>query len=117
MSPGNERFEKTGAKMFTFLNHDGVPWNNNYAEHAIKRFAKYRRLFDGLYTEDSLNEYLILASVLTTCEFNNINRLKFLLSQVKSLDGLLSMSRPKSRRSTVQQTPLPNFEIAEFQQE
>lgn len=52
-----ERLEKTGTRMFTFLDYDGVPWNNNYAEHAIKRFAKYRRLFDGLYTEDSLNEY------------------------------------------------------------
>ena len=50
--------------MFTFLEYDGVPWNNNHAEHAIKRFAKYRRVFDGLFTEDSLNEYLILASVL-----------------------------------------------------
>ena len=111
-----ERFEKTGAKMFTFLNHDGVPWNNNYAEHAIKRFAKYRRLFDGLYTEDSLNEYLILASVLTTCEFNNINRLRFLLSEEKSLDGLLRMGRTKSGKSAVMQSLPPNAEIAKPQQ-
>jgi hypothetical protein len=93
-----ERFVKSGAKMFTFLDHDGVPWHNNYAEHAIKRFAKYRRLFDGLYTEDSLNEYLILASVLATCEFNNVNRLKFLLSEEKSLDGLLRMGHSKFRK-------------------
>ena len=38
-----KRFTKSGAKMFTFLDFDGVPWNNNNAEHAIKRFAKYRR--------------------------------------------------------------------------
>jgi hypothetical protein len=30
-----KRFEKSGEKMFTFLDHDGVPWNNNNAEHAI----------------------------------------------------------------------------------
>lgn len=37
-----KRIQKSGAKLFTFLDHDGVPWNNNNAEHAIKRFAKYR---------------------------------------------------------------------------
>ena len=31
-----KRFQKSGEKMFTFLDHDGVPWNNNNAEHAIK---------------------------------------------------------------------------------
>jgi hypothetical protein len=34
-----KRFEKSGGKMFTFLDHDGVPWNNNNAEHAIKRVS------------------------------------------------------------------------------
>jgi len=96
--------------MFTFLDYDGVPWHNNYAEHAIKRFAKYRRLFDGLYTEESLNEYLILASVLTTCEFNNINRLEFLLSQEKSLEGLLAMGQGKHRKRAAK----PRIQIGEF---
>ena len=107
-----QRFEKTGAKMFAFLDYDGVPWNNNYAERAIKRFAKYRRLFDGLYTEDTLNEYLILASVLTTCEFNNLKPLKFLLSEERSLEGLLRMGQTKSRNARVTQTCVPNAEIS-----
>ena len=42
-----KRFEKNRNKLFTFLDHDGVPWNNNNAEHAIKAFSKtpqeYRR--------------------------------------------------------------------------
>ena len=78
--------------MFTFLDYDGVPWNNTNAEHAIKRFAKYRRNTDGYFTERSLKEYLILASVLETCEFNNVNALKFLLSGEKTLAGLLKMA-------------------------
>ena len=65
-----KRFQKSGEKMFTFLNNDGVPWNNNNAEHAIKRFAKYRRNTDGYFTERSLQEYLVLATVFETCEFN-----------------------------------------------
>ncbi len=26
------------GKLFTFIEHDGVPWNNNNAENAIKQF-------------------------------------------------------------------------------
>src|SRR5262249_7938328 len=31
-----KRFAKYRGKLFTFLDHDGVPWNNTNAEHAIK---------------------------------------------------------------------------------
>ena len=78
--------------MFTFLDHDGVPWNNNNAEHAIKRFAKYRRDADGRFTERTLEEYLALASVFETCEFNGVNVLQFLLSKEATLEGLLGMA-------------------------
>lgn len=36
-----ERFRKNQDRLFTFLDYDGVPWNNNNVEHAIKPFAKY----------------------------------------------------------------------------
>ena len=85
--------------MFTFLDHDGVPWNNNNAEHAIKRFARHRRYTGALSTEHTLREYLTLASVFETCEFNNVNVLQFLLSKVNTLDGLFKMARRKTRRS------------------
>jgi predicted RecB family nuclease len=90
-----KRFQKSGAKMFTFLDHDGVPWNNNNAEHAIKRFAKYRRDADGRFTERTLTQYLVLATVFETCEFNNVNILKFLLSKETTLAGLFKMARRK----------------------
>jgi hypothetical protein len=89
------RFLKYWPKMFTFLDFDGVPWNNNNAEHAIKRFAKYRRNADGCYTERSLKEYLVLASVLETCDFNKVNVLKFLLSKETTLEGLFHMAGRK----------------------
>jgi predicted RecB family nuclease len=34
-----ERLLKYREKLFTFMHHDGVPWNNNNAENAIKQFA------------------------------------------------------------------------------
>ena len=92
-----KRFQKSGGKLFTFLDHDGVPWNNNNAEHAIKLFAKYRRNVDGYFTERTLQEYLVLATVLETCEFNNVNGLRFMLSKEATLEGLLKMAGRRPR--------------------
>ena len=101
-----KRFKKSGPKMFTFLDHHGVPWNNSNAEHAIKRFAKYQRT-RTVTLRTMLKEYLILASVLETFQFNNVNVLKFLLSKEMTLEGLLSMSGRKRQSQTSQPTGLP----------
>jgi hypothetical protein len=58
----------------------------------VKRFAKYRRDADGKFTQRSLEEYLILATVFETCAFNNVNVLKFLLAKETTLEGLLRMA-------------------------
>jgi len=75
-----KRIRKYGERLFTFLEHDGVPWNNNNAEHAVKNFAKFRKLSDGLFTERTISEACVLLTVLETCDFNNINKLDFILS-------------------------------------
>ena len=79
-----ERMGKYGSRLFTFLDYDGVPWNNNNAEHAIKGFARVRRFADGRFTEDSIREYLVMLSVAETCGYQNIEVLRFLLSQANS---------------------------------
>jgi hypothetical protein len=75
-----ERMNRNRDNLFTFLEYDGVPWNNNNAEHAVKRFAYYRRLTDGLLSEAGLMDYLVLLSIQQTCEYKGIRFLKFLLS-------------------------------------
>jgi len=45
-----QRFSKYNGKLFTFLDHDGIPWNNNNAEHAIKRFVQLRKAIGGSST-------------------------------------------------------------------
>jgi len=74
------RIAKYGHRLFTFLDFDGVPWNNNNAEHAIKAFARYRRFADGRFTKNSLSEYLTILSVFQTCEYLGGNVLEFLRS-------------------------------------
>src|SRR5207247_6932007 len=75
------RFVKYEEKLFTFLNYDGVPWNNNNAEHAVKCFARYRRFADGRFTESSLQDYLVVLSIYQTCEYRGVSFLRFLLSE------------------------------------
>ena len=91
-----ERLQKNRDKMFTFLEFDGVPWNNNNAEHAVKAFALLRRVIDGHTTEKSLHDTLVLLSVCETCRCKNIDFLDFLRSGSKDIDDF-AMSRQKRR--------------------
>jgi hypothetical protein len=60
-----KRFHKNREKPFTFLIHDGVPWNNNNAENAVRAFAALRTIICGTTTEKGLREYLVLLSILS----------------------------------------------------
>jgi predicted RecB family nuclease len=75
-----QRFEKNRDKLFTFLRYDGVPWNNNNAEHAIKAFARLRDVISGSSTRKGVDEYLTLLSVSETCKYRGIDFLDFLRS-------------------------------------
>jgi hypothetical protein len=80
-----KRIEKYGYRLFTFLDHDQVPWHNNDAEHAIKAFARYRRFADGLFTKNTVRDYLTILGVFQTCDYRGLNVLDFLLSGNVSL--------------------------------
>jgi hypothetical protein len=80
-----KRIIKYNSKLFVFLDHDWVPWNNNNAEHAIKPFAKYRRLVHGRITEAGLTDYLMLLSICQTCRYRGISFFEFLMSGQRDL--------------------------------
>jgi Transposase IS66 family len=90
------RFEKNRNTLFTFLKHDGVPWNNNNAEHAIKAFATLRRVINGVTSEAGLRDYLVLLSICETCEYQGLEFLNFLRSGETDIAGFAdSRSRPR----------------------
>jgi predicted RecB family nuclease len=91
-----KRFGKNRDRLFTFLDHDSVPWNNNNAEHAIKAFARLRNIFGGTSTVKGMREYLILLSISETCKNKGVSFLDFLLSQETEVD--LFASRRRSSR-------------------
>ena len=75
------RLLKYRQKLFTFLDYDGVPWNNNNAENAIKRFALYRAHASGMMRESGVANFLTLLSICQTCKYKNLNFWRFLLSR------------------------------------
>ncbi|MBI4326107.1 MAG: transposase, partial [Chloroflexi bacterium] len=94
-----DRFEKNRDKLFTFLKFDGVPWNNNNAEHAMKAFARLRDVIEGSSTEKGIREYLILLSICQTCKYMGVDFLDFLRSGEKDLHAFAESRRRRRRRS------------------
>jgi len=80
-----KRLLSSEHELFTFLNYDGIPWNNNNAEVAIKAVAVYRRDVDGLPSQKSIQEHLTLLSINQTCKYRGINFFEFLRSGEKSI--------------------------------
>jgi hypothetical protein len=75
-----KRFEKNRQKLCTFLEYDGVPWNNNNAEHAIKAFARLRNLLGAKSSPKGIRDYLVLLSISETCRYKGVSFLDFLRS-------------------------------------
>lgn len=99
------RFLKNRGKLFTFVDHDDVPWNNNNAEHAVKHFAYYREYADGLITESGLKDYLVLLSVYLTCKYKRVSFLRFLLSQETDIDVFCNSPGKRKAPPTIELHP------------
>jgi predicted RecB family nuclease len=89
------RLLKNRDKLFTFIRYDGVPWNNNNAENAIRRFAYYREANPGRLREVGLTDYLVLLSICHTCRYKGVSFLRFLRSRERDVDAFC---RAPSRR-------------------
>lgn len=75
------RLLKNESRLFTFIDHDNVPWNNNNAEHAMKHIAWFRDENCNLHTPHSIRNHLVLMGMYVTCVYRDIPFLKFLLSR------------------------------------
>ena len=74
-----KRIEKNREKLFTFLDHDGVPWNNNNAEHAVRAFTRLRNVM-STSTPKGTTDYCVLLSLQQTLGCRGIGFLDFLRS-------------------------------------
>ena len=76
---------------------------NQLHHRRLDRGGRFR--YDLALRRGRQQEYLVLATVLETCEFNNLNVLKFLLSKETTLEGLLRMAGRKARDLKSSVTP------------
>jgi predicted RecB family nuclease len=97
-----QRLVKYREKLFLFLRHDNVPWNNNNAEHAFRPFANYRNTSDGMMTDTGLRDYLVLLSIYQTCKYRGISFLRFLVSQERDLNGFHDSGRMRTPKLSLQ---------------
>lgn len=96
----NKRFRRYREELFMFLLNDGIPWNNNTAERAIRHLAIQRKISGSFYKRVAL-QYLRLLGIAQTCRFQNKSFLRFLLSNEKDIDRYKERRRPKSSRRIV----------------
>jgi hypothetical protein len=80
-----KRIEKNRHKLFTFLDYDGVPWNNNNAEHAVRAFTRLRNAI-GTSTPKGHREYATLLSIQQTLRYRGTSFLEFMRSGRMEID-------------------------------
>ena len=81
-----DRLVRYQDELFTFLKYDGIPWNNNNAENAIKRFVHYRERAAKALRPKGLSDYLVLLSICETCRYRGVSFLRFMLSGLKDIE-------------------------------
>jgi hypothetical protein len=98
------RLLRNRDELFTFLEYDGVPWNNNNAENAIRQFGYYRDRTAGMMREAGLRDYLVLLSLCHTCRYRGVSFFQFLRSGQRDLD-LFCQTRRRRRMPAIQTYP------------
>ena len=84
-----KRLLKNRARLFTFVEFDGVPWNNNNAEHAVRAFTRLRNMM-ATSTVKGTKEYAVLLSIQQTLKYRDLDFLGFLRSGSKTIEGVPS---------------------------
>ncbi len=79
------RFSRYRQSLFTFIEHDDIPWNNNMAERAIRHLAVQRKI-SGSFFKSVAPKYLLMLGITQTCRFQSKSLLKFLMSGEKDID-------------------------------
>jgi transposase len=80
-----KRFVRYRESLFTFLEHDGIPWNNNMVERALRQLAVQRKI-SGTFFQSVARHFLLLLGIMQTCRLQNKSFLRFLLSGEKDID-------------------------------
>ena len=91
-----KRFQRNKDSLFTFLEQDNIPWNNNMAERAIRQLAVQRKISTNFF-EHTVPDYLLLLGIAQTCRFQDKSFLKFLLSEEIDIEKIRVIKHKNSQ--------------------
>ncbi|MBN1579974.1 MAG: IS66 family transposase [Anaerolineae bacterium] len=80
-----QRFERYRSSLFTFVEHNGIPWNNNSAERALRHLTVQEKI-SGFFFKSLMPDYLRLLGIRQTCRFRGKSFLRFLFSGERDVD-------------------------------
>jgi len=80
-----KRFIKYKDSLFTFLQHDGIPWHNNTAERALRHLTKQQQI-SLVFHEQVTHSYLRLLGIRQTLKFQEKSFFRFLFSKEKDIN-------------------------------
>lgn len=89
-----KRFKRYRKSLFVFLEYDGIPWNNNMAERALRHIAVQRKI-SGSFSVAGMIGYLRMLGIMQSCRFQNKPLLKFLMSGEQNIDLFRGMKNIK----------------------
>jgi hypothetical protein len=92
-----KRFDRYRKSLFTFLEQDGVPWNNNAAERALRHLA-VQRTISGAFSKRGAEDYVRLLGIAQSCRFQEKSFLGFLRSGLHDVDAY---REPHRRRGSL----------------
>jgi len=68
-----KRLKRERGMLFTFLEEDGVDWNNNAAERALRSSVVIRKITYGNQSDEGARAHAVLMSVRETCSLRKEN--------------------------------------------
>ncbi len=78
-------------RILTFVEHEGAPCHNNFAEGLIRKAVLKRKVSYGSKSPEGAQAYAILLSIHTTCQLRKISFVDFML---KSLQHYIRLGKP-----------------------
>jgi hypothetical protein len=89
------RLVRVRDSLFTFINYDGIPWNNNMAERALRHLVVQENISKTFY-KSVFPDHLLLLGIMQTCRFQEKSFLKFLISEEKDVDSFMQPNEPET---------------------
>jgi transposase len=79
-----KRLKREKGMLFTFLEEDGVDWNNNASERAIRPSVVIRKITYGNQSIEGANAHKVLMSIRETCNLRGLNFYDYALDYLDS---------------------------------